>query len=92
MVQAQSGAEVEDFEGIARASTASPGRLPEDGMDDGMEPEPEPELADPYEAQYQPDPQRVWLVSEQSVRVQDSGAGGEISAAGRRGRAAGLTP
>ena len=49
MVQAQSGAEVEDFEGIARASTASPGRLPEDGMDDGMEPEPEPELADPYE-------------------------------------------
>ena len=49
MVQAQSGAEVEDFEGIARASTASPGRLPEDGMGDGMEPEPEPELADPYE-------------------------------------------
>ena len=49
VVQAQSGAEVEDFEGIARASTASPGRLPEDGMDDGMEPEPEPELADPYE-------------------------------------------
>ena len=49
VVQAQSGAEVEDFEGIARASTASPGRLPEDGMDDGMEPEPEPELTDPYE-------------------------------------------
>ena len=64
VVQAQSGAEVEDFEGIARASTASPGRLPEDGMDDGMEPEPEPELADPYETPAYPlNVERVWPMS-----------------------------